>query len=480
MKITKNINYQENDCLIVPFFEKEKISTKIPKSIKSYAEMIVKQKIFVGKNNSTHQTFIDVDNKLTLIIFIGLAKNSSLNSLRQIAGKITPILQQNKVISISLDCTKKLHYEAFIEGLILAQYTFNRCKTTKIKDASIKTLNLITEDKKILHACQEAKITCEATNWSRLLADLPGNKMTPKILAKESQTMAKKVGLECEILDEKDMKVLKMNALLAVSAGSKEKARLIILKHTHPKAKQTIALVGKGLTFDAGGISLKASRNMHQMKYDMCGGSAVIGAIKAIKQLNLPINIIAVIPSSENLISGKAVKPGDIVTAYNGKTISIHNTDAEGRLILADALAYVCDKYKPDSVVNLATLTGAVITCLGYHLAAIICEDKKLANQLIKSGEESYERLWQLPLNEDYKKLMEGEDADFCNIGPPEAGTVTAGAFLSNFVDKRPWAHLDIAGVAWGMKGASYINSKNASGFGVRLLTQWIKGLCQP
>ena len=479
MKITASKNYDGKNCLVVPILENKKNSTNLPKVISDYISLAHNQKVISSENGSTHSTFIEVNKKLQLLILLGVGKKPTDNDLRQTIGKVAPLLKKHKINSINLDCFHKLNSEAFIEGLILAQYTYDECKTDKPKKDTIETIKLIGADKNKLQSCQDAKIVCEATNWTRLLSDLPGNKMTPKILAKQAKSMAKELELKYEILEEKDMKKLGMNALLAVSAGSKEEARLILLKHTHPKAKKTISLVGKGLTFDAGGISIKGSRNMHQMKYDMCGGAAVLGAMKAIKQLNLPINVIAAVPSSENLINGKAVKPGDVVTAYNGKTISIHNTDAEGRLILADTLSYVCDKYKPDAIVNAATLTGAVIVCLGHHLAAVVSENQTLTNQLIKAGNTTYERLWQMPLNDDYKELMKGKDADFCNIGPPEAGTVTAGAFLSNFVDNRPWAHLDIAGVAWGMKGASYISQENASGFGTRLFTQWAKDLCQ-
>lgn len=271
------------------------------------------------------------------------------------------------------------------------------------------------------------------------------------------------------------MAKLGMNAILGVARGSEQRANLMVLRYESPGAKRTLAVVGKGVTFDTGGISIKPSESMHEMKYDMSGAAAVLGAMRAIAALKPAINIIALAPAVENMPGANAQRPGDIVKAYNGKTIEVLNTDAEGRLVLADALAYAVDKFKPDCIVDLATLTGACVTALGHYAAGVTATDDALYEALCRASDVSGERIWRLPLWEDYDKLIEGTHADLANIGPRgEAGSIIGGCFLKHFVGDTPWAHLDIAGAAWGGKNISYLRDKDASGFGVRLLTQWI------
>ena len=373
-----------------------------------------------------------------------------------------------------------LDSDNFVEAIILGQYHYNEFKSIEDdkKPVDITEICVHVADSVDLTLAQAkinlAQTKCESANWARDLANKPGNALTPSILAEQALAMAKETNTEAYVLTESEMKELGMNSLLAVSAGSKEEAKMIVIKHTHPDAKKTVALIGKGLTFDAGGISLKPGKGMEDMKFDMCGAAAALGAMRNVCIMKPAINVICVVPSSENMPSSAAVKPGDIVKSMSGKTIEIYNTDAEGRLILCDALHYTVTKYKPDMMVDLATLTGACIVALGHHYAGLMTEDDDMAEALTVAGDKVHERLWRLPLNDEMRKLLEGKDADLCNIGPPYAGTITAGAFLSNFVGDTKWAHLDIAGTAWGMKGASYLNEKLGSGFGVRLLTRWI------
>jgi leucyl aminopeptidase len=265
-----------------------------------------------------------------------------------------------------------------------------------------------------------------------------------------------------------------MNALLGVARGSAQPPRLIILEHHYSDDVKTVALVGKGVTFDTGGISIKPAASMHEMKYDMCGAAAVLCAFMTLAELRPAINVIAVVPAAENMTGDAAQRPGDIVRAYNGKTIEVHNTDAEGRLILADAMAYAVDKYKPAAMVDAATLTGACVVALGFYAAGLFTNNQELADSLIAAGNATGERLWQLPLWPDYEKLIEGTHADLCNIGPREGGAISAAAFLKEFVGDTPWAHLDIAGTAWGVKNIPYWSTDHATGFGVRLLTNWV------
>lgn len=476
----------EVDCLIIPAFEdalNEAASSKLilPED-KTAIDLLIEKGNIDGKDNFYLPTPVS---PYQSIMVIGLGKKADLktSTFRENSGKAAKTFQKLKKTHLLLEMAQSsdsINAEQFVEAIVLGQYSYDEFKD-------------IPEDKKpvniseiCVHVKEEVDITiaqakinlaqtkCESANWARTLANKPGNALTPSILAKEAEAMAKETGAEFEVFDEKKMAKLGMNSLLAVSKGSDEEAKLIFIKHIHPDAKKTIAIVGKGLTFDAGGISLKPGKGMEQMKFDMCGAAAVLGAMRNICIIKPAVNVICVVPSSENLINGSAVKPGDIVKAYNGKSIEIYNTDAEGRLILADALSYTVEKYKPDMMVDLATLTGACIVALGHHLGGIMSEDDEMVEALTSAGQKVHERLWRLPMNEEYKELLKGNDADLCNIGPPFAGTITAGCFLSNFVGDTRWAHLDIAGVAWNMKGASYINEKLASGYGVRLLTRWI------
>jgi leucyl aminopeptidase len=328
------------------------------------------------------------------------------------------------------------------------------------------------------HACGLAALIATGVNGARQLANTAANEMTPAALAEFAQGIARQSACKCTVLDEKKMAKLGMNALLGVAKGADNEPRLILMEYRHPKATRTVAVAGKGVCFDSGGISIKPPQNMHEMKYDMSGAAAVLCAMMTIAWLRPKVNVIAVVPAVENKTGSKAQTPGDIVRAYNGKTIEVHNTDAEGRLILADAMAYTVDKYKPDTIIDLATLTGACVVALGHSCAGILGNNDNLIDGLIKAGEATGDRLWKLPLWNDYKKQIEGTHADLCNIGPGrDAGAITAAAFLEHFVGDTPWAHLDIAGVAYGVKGVPHLNPKHATGFGVRLLVRWIMDL---
>jgi leucyl aminopeptidase len=303
------------------------------------------------------------------------------------------------------------------------------------------------------------------------LSNLPGNICTPTYLADQARKLGHKSSkLKVQILDEKQMEKLGMGALLSVSRGSRQPAKLIIMEYRGAKENsKPVVLVGKGLTFDAGGISIKPAAAMDEMKYDMCGGASVFGALQACLELDLPLNVVGVVPSSENLPDGDANKPGDIVTSMSGQTIEVLNTDAEGRLILCDALTY-SERFEPDTVIDIATLTGACIVALGDQAAGLMANDQKLAQEVLDAGEHTRDRAWQLPLWEDYQEQLDSNFADMANIGNGKgAGTITAACFLSRYTKKFKWAHLDIAGVAW-LSG----KTKGATGRPVPLLTQFL------
>ncbi|SMN16618.1 Cytosol aminopeptidase PepA [uncultured Candidatus Thioglobus sp.] len=303
---------------------------------------------------------------------------------------------------------------------------------------------------------------------SRHLGDLPSNICTPSYLAQTAQDLAKEFGLDCEVLEESDMSALGMGSLLSVSKGSIEPPKLISLSYQGNGDAKPIVIIGKGVTFDSGGISLKPSAGMDEMKYDMCGAASVLGTMRAIAQMQPKINLTIVVPTVENMPAHNASKPGDVVTSMSGQTIEILNTDAEGRLILCDALTYV-EKFNPEVVIDTATLTGAVIVALGKHHCGLMANDQDLADDLIAAGKTSLDTTWQLPIDEEYDELLKSNFADMGNIGGREAGSVTAACFLARYAKDYRWAHLDIAGTAW-VSGAK----KGATGRPVPLLTQYI------
>lgn len=312
-------------------------------------------------------------------------------------------------------------------------------------------------------------------NLARTLQCRPGNVATPEHLAEVAQSLADDYGFDATILGPAELEAEAMGAILAVTAGSTQEPRLIVLEHRGGReGDPPIALVGKGLTFDTGGISIKPASGMEDMKYDMSGGAAVLGAMRAIGELRTPANVVAVVPASENLISGRATKPGDIIRTRAGKTVEVINTDAEGRLILADALSYVVDRYHPRAIVDCATLTGACVVALGSHAAAVLGNDEELIDELRAAGDRAAERCWPLPLWKVYRKQLESEAADLKNVGGRPAGTVTAACFLSEFVGDSNWAHLDIAGTAYGEPRAPY-HRKGGHGFPTRLLLEWVR-----
>jgi len=323
-------------------------------------------------------------------------------------------------------------------------------------------------------AIREGNAIAAGVKLVRDLGNLPGNVCTPTYLANQAVELGKSHGLQVTVLDEPQMRELGMGALLSVSRGSRQPPKFIILEYRGGRdAEPPIALVGKGLTFDAGGISIKPAANMDEMKYDMCGGAAVLGTLRAVAELKLPLNIVGLIPSSENLPDGDANKPGDIVKSLSGQTIEVLNTDAEGRLILCDALTYA-ERYKPAAVVDIATLTGACVVALGHHASGLMSNNDQLARELLAAGKYTYDRAWQLPLWDEYQKQIESPFADMANVGGREGGAITAGCFLARYTKAFKWAHLDIAGTAWKTG-----KDKGATGRPVPLLTQYLINLTE-
>ncbi len=489
MKINFHTNRFENiktDVLILPIFEGMK---KLPaalsfleKHILPSFEILLKRIVQEKKGNkkitvySTHAGF-------PLIILLGMGKTDdwSLEKARQLWGSfvLTGRELQQKKIAVYWDngYPETEHSGWFIgeavSALYTAGYSVNEFLTDKTElEPEIEKVDLLYPDapKQLEKQIKNGIAIGGSINLTRRLAEYPSNLMTPSIFVEEVRHLGKENNWTLEILDEKRLQEKGLGALLAVAQGSENPPYLAIAAYEHPEAKKTIAMVGKGVTFDSGGISIKPSKNMEEMKYDISGAAAVLGALRCITHSKLPLRALAVMPLVENMPSGGAIRPGDIVRSYSGKYIEIINTDAEGRLILADALSYVEKNYQPDIIVDLATLTGSVVVALGHVVAGIMTENSGLLHMLQEAAGISGEKIWQLPLWDEYKEMMKSKIADIPNISNKAgAGTITAAIFLKFFVEKTAWAHLDIAGTAYGMPEKSY-RPEGATGFGVKLL----------
>lgn len=368
---------------------------------------------------------------------------------------------------------------ALLEGTVLGNYQFSAYKKKddeKDKYKGLKTIVVQGKGAALRRTLEGARIGAEAAMTARDMANEPANQWTPSHFSKFGRSLAGSSDLLCTIIGKSQIKKLGMGGIVAVNQGSSVDPQVVILEHRPKKYRTTVLLVGKGITFDSGGVSLKPAAGMEDMKYDMCGGAAVISAMQAVAQTRPGVRVVAIVPATDNMSGSSAVKPGDVIRHYNGVTSEVINTDAEGRLILADALAYGIEKYNPDCVVDLATLTGAVIIGLGHHRTGMMSNNDVLAEALSAAGEETGEKLWRLPLDPEYTEQLDSEVADVKNIGGRPGGSITAGAYLQKFVGSTPWAHLDIAGTAWDFTKKSYI-PKGPSGIGVRLLLNFI-GRC--
>ncbi len=369
---------------------------------------------------------------------------------------------------------------AAAEGAVLAAWRFRELKTGAGEDeppTAVSGAVFVTAEAEdaVQEGAHEGQILAEAENLARVLQSRPGNIATPTHLGEEARRVASAYGMEVDVLGPERLREERMAALLAVSQGSEQEPRLIVLRHRGGAPDQKpVILVGKGLTFDAGGISIKPASGMEDMKFDMSGGAAVLAAMTAIARLGIPRNVVGIVPSSENLVSGRAMKPGDIVKTRNGKTVEIVNTDAEGRLILCDALDYAVEM-EPEAIVDCATLTGAVVVGLGHHAIGLLGTDDDLVQEVRDAGERSGERCWPLPLWKEYRTQLDSVSADFMNVGGRPAGSITAAIFLSEFVGDVPWAHLDIAGTAYGDGGKIPYRRKGGYGVPTRLLVEWVR-----
>ncbi len=415
-------------------------------------------------------------------VVVGLGEKEKLlgRNMRTAAVSAVGLVQALKIKEIEIDATSlgQIHIKNLVYALKVKLHKSGDFKSKKGDDekekGGLKHVSVLVNEKDV-NIANDALMIAESVNYARDIANNPANIATPKFMADKARELAKKHKLGFRLLAKEDMRKMGMNALLAVSSGSAQEPMLPIIEYKAKGAKKTIAVIGKGLTFDSGGISLKPSKGMEEMKFDKSGACAVLGVMKAVAELRPKVNVIGLLPSTENMPGGRAAKPGDIVKAYNGKTIEIDNTDAEGRLVLADVLAYADDKYKPDYIIDMATLTGACVVALGNICSGLLGNDDAF-NKLVKNASlDSFDEVWELPLWPEYGELMKGKYADLRNIsGTGEAGTITGAMFLSNFVAKAKWVHLDIAGTAYRPRPIPPIEF-GASGAGVSICIETIK-----
>jgi len=426
------------------------------------------------------------------ILYIGIGNthkknNSELRELcRNVGGTIAA--QAKKIKADSLYITLPVingmkgvdTAQCLVEGVLLGDYRFHKYKNENSKKPAFKGIEKLAiypvkATKGLRKSLRMAQASANAGSVARDMANEPGNGWTPTNFANYATELARKHKMTCSVLGKSQMKRLKMGGIIGVNQGSSEAPKMVILEYrARNKKAQTVLVVGKGLTFDSGGVSLKPSAGMEDMKYDMCGGAAALSAMAVVGEEKPDVNVVAIIPATDNMSGSSALKPGDIITHYSGVTSEIINTDAEGRLILADALAYGIKKFKPTCVVDLATLTGAVILGLGHHRTGLLGNNQTLVERVIAAGDRCGEPLWQLPLDKEYSKQIDSDVADIKNTGGRPAGTITAAAYLQKFVGNTPWVHLDIAGTAWDFTKKSYI-PKGPSGTGVRTLVELIR-----
>lgn len=503
VQLRKSSTKPEKNQTLVLFVDTEKKpwqADAAPKELQGFCRDLSKEQSKSSLKNGLLLRNCNLDGYANLLLFPtekggdkGDGKDHGKENVRRLAAKVYSSIKSNQLprVDILVDSvsSKKLSTEsateALTEGLHLSAYEFNDLKSKDKKseknDDSIKSFNVglifksKSPSKKLEEAHAHGEILAETQNFARWLGDNPGNYMTPDILAKETVAAAKGTKLKVTVWDKARIKKERMGGLYGVSLGSDAEPRFIIMEYNGAaKSKKPVVFVGKGLTFDTGGISIKPSSGMEEMKYDMCGGANVIGALLAIARLKLKVNVVGLVPASENMPGPLANKPGDILTARNGKSVEVFNTDAEGRLILMDALSYASEM-KPAAIFDAATLTGAVIVALGNSYTAFFTKDKDVNKKILASGERSGEWLWPMPLCDHYTEDIKGTHADLCNISSFRgAGSSTAAAFLEQFVEKDiPWAHFDIAGTAWNVGSrVPYCPKKGASGVMVRTFVE--------
>lgn len=484
-----------NTCLAIGIFQDHALTDAanlLDKDDQQLIQHLIKQQEFTGELGKTLILHALPHRPTTRLLLVGCGKAEEFSTLayqKALQKMVTAIYAtqaDNMVcylpsVTTADNQTVAWKIQQAVTAFITGSYQFDTLKSKKADPIALKQVtfpvNSAQDEAAGMHAIAIGQAIAHGINFAKELGNLPANICTPSYLAEQavkfSQQHAK---VKTTLLEESDMQTLGMGSLLSVSQGSEQPAKLIVMQYQNAKSdSKPIVLVGKGVTFDTGGISLKPSNAMDEMKFDMCGAASVFGVLLATMELNLPINLIGIVPATENMPNGKATKPGDVVTSLSGQTIEILNTDAEGRLILCDALTY-SERFDPEVVIDIATLTGAMVVALGRHASGLMSNHDQLAEALLSAGTQSGDRAWRFPIWEDYQEHLNSNFADMANIGDqaPAAGSITAACFLARFTKNLHWAHLDIAGTAW--KGGK---EKGATGRPVPLLMQYLLNRCQ-
>jgi len=485
--ISTNPSFQRTDHLFVLLLEGRKLpKLNLPKAISNRIERTIKAAKFQGRNGENASDLGKAPTQLTLI---GLGRKDQMTDrvVRAAIHQIGRSSHQNRNRSVAvifpyqfpgLDDAETSRHIADL--LAHADYRFDKYITADPEQKSIAIKGDVVapaslDQKTARDLTREARIIADAVRTVRDLGNGPGNEITPQRLAERAQEVAREAGFSCKVFDKKQIEKMNMGGLLAVNKGSVLEPRFVVMEWAPEKAKKTVALVGKGITFDSGGISIKPSDRMEEMKFDMCGAGAVIGIMQAAANLKVPHRVIGIFATTENLPDGNAYKPGDIIRTMSGKTVEIVNTDAEGRMILSDALHYA-STLKPDHIIDFATLTGACVVALGSEASGLFTSDESLAESLTAAASRTGERLWRLPEWDDYKDLIRSEGADVKNSGGRWGGAITAAVFLKEFVSCPSWAHIDIAGTAWA-ESRTPRDRKGATGVGVRATVEFLRSL---
>jgi leucyl aminopeptidase len=486
-----NIETIRTEAMVLALFQDEKTlppnALQVDKKTGGLIREVIENGDFEGKPYQVAVFYSRGMLPAKRILLVGLGKKKEVD-LEKIRGAFARALQHLRSLNVREAATaidvnipsgeKDRVVQAVVEGALLGLYQYTPYKTVNRDDIKeMRQLTVVADGKDyplIKTEVGKAQVIAQAVCFVRDLVSAPGNEMTPSILAKKAREVARRKTVSCKVMDRAAMKKIGMKSLLGVAAGSNQEPRFIILEYAGGKKNEApVVLVGKGLTFDSGGICIKPSEKMDEMKTDMSGGAAVIGALMAAADLQLPVNVVSLVPATENMPGGAALKPGDILKSYSGKTIEVTNTDAEGRLILADALSYASE-YKPAAIIDVATLTGACVIALGDEVTGMLGTDEKLKEEIKKAAAATGEPVWELPLWDNYSEMIKSDIADYKNSSGRAAGTITAAAFLSKFVGDFPWVHLDIAGPAWTSKDKPYV-PKGASGVAVRLLVEYLR-----
>ncbi len=482
----------KNGCAVIGVFESRKLSAPaaaLDRAAKGFVSAIVRRGDMEGRPGTTLLLHNVPNVACERVLLVGLGREADFRDKQYREAVSTAV----KALAATGAQDAELHLTALAVGKRDAAwrimhatavareaiYRFDRMKSKKdAPPSALRRLTLDIGDKSALRRAtaglEEGLAVAHGVSLAKDLGNLPANVCTPTYLAEQARELAGHYRMKIQVLERRDMEKLGMGALLSVARGSVQPPKLIILEYRRgAKSQKPVALVGKGVTFDTGGISIKPAPEMDEMKFDMCGAASVLGTLKAVAEMKLPVNVIGIIPATENMPGGRATKPGDIVTSMSGQTVEVLNTDAEGRLILCDALTYA-ERFEPAAVVDVATLTGACVIALGHVASGLFANDDALAGELLAAGDAAWDRAWHMPLWDDYQEQLKSNFADFANIGGRPAGSVTAACFLARFTKKFKWAHLDIAGTAW--KSGK---DKGATGRPVPLLTQFLVNRAQ-